>query len=77
MIFTKYIKQEIPRKAFEYCIHNCYHKSLDQDEVQAIKAISAAEKRKERVLAEIEVDDDSEEEVTTTVGEKDLSVSGR
>ena len=37
----------------------------------------AAEKREKRVLAEIEVDDDSEEEVTTTVGEKDLSVSGR
>ena len=56
-------------------LHNIH--SLDQDEVQAIKAITADEKRKERVLAEIDVDDDSEEEATTTVGEKDLSASGR
>ena len=47
---------------------------LDQDEIQAVKAVSAEEKRKERILAEIDVDDDSEEEMTTTVGEKDLNV---
>jgi hypothetical protein len=47
--------------------------SLDEEEIQAVKAVSAEEKRKERILAEIEVDDDSEEELTTTVRTKDLS----
>ena len=51
--------------------------NLDADEVQAIKAVSADEKRKERVLDEIDVNDDSEEDITSTVGEKDLSASGR
>ena len=51
------------------------HIYLDEDDIQAIKAVTAEEKRKERVLAEINVDDDSEEELTTTVGEKDLNVS--
>ena len=50
---------------------------LDEDDILAVKAVSAEEKRKERVLAEINVDDDSEEEMTTTVGEKDMNTSNR
>ena len=56
---------------------------IGEDEVRAIKAISADEKKKGRVLAEIDIEDtkgsdedDSEEETTTTVGGKDLSGSG-
>ena len=39
--------------------------------------MSAEEKRKNRVLAEIDVDDDSEEEMTTTVGQIDMNAINR
>jgi len=56
---------------------NKENSTSDEDDILAVKAVSAEEKRKERVLAEINVDDDSEEEMTTTVGEKDMNTSNR
>ena len=50
---------------------------LDEDDIQAVKSVTAEEKRKERVLAEVDVDDDSEEEMTTTVGTLDINTSKR
>lgn len=49
----------------------------DEDDIQAVKSVSAEEKRKNRILAEINVDDDSEEETTTTVGHKDINTLNR
>lgn len=49
----------------------------DEDDIQAVKSVSAEEKRKNRILAEINVDDDSEEETTTTVGHKDINTINR
>jgi len=51
--------------------------SSDEDDIQAVKSVTAEEKRKERVLAEVNVDDDSEEEMTTTVGTMDINTSNR
>jgi len=50
---------------------------IDEDDIQAVKSVTAEEKRKERVLAEVDVDDDSEEEMTTTVGTLDINTSKR
>ena len=44
----------------------------EEDEVEVVKSLSSKEKQEAAKVDEIEIDDDSEEETTETVGAKDL-----